>query len=360
MKPSHRRHLGILLVVVLLLVIARLSLPYAVKHYLNARMDRMGDYHGQISDIDIYLWRGAYTINDLRIVKLTGKLPVPLFDAERTDIRLSWFALGHGVLRGKLDFFQPTVNFVKGHGEGDSQTGKGVDWRAQLKLLAPMRLDEVNVHDGKVTFQSFVSNPRVDLKMTAVNATVTNLTNIQRRRGHRVAELHATATLLGDASLKTTASFDPLEHQGDFAYQLQVSNVRLTRANDLARAYTGLDFASGSGNFTMQLEAKNGRLDGYAKPLFHDLKIFSWKQDVEQDRKGPFSLAWEALAQGVTSIFKNHSQNQFATRVPISGRIDNQRTGTFQAVLGVLRNAFVKAYTPQLEKLEPAPKAAKS
>ncbi|HEY1588753.1 MAG TPA: DUF748 domain-containing protein, partial [Rhodanobacter sp.] len=304
-------------------------------------------------------WRGAYTINELRIVKTTGKLPAPLLDTRRADIQLSWFALSHGVFRGKVSFTAPTINFVKGHGDGDSQTGKGVDWRAKLKLLAPMRLDEINVSNGTVTFQSFVSNPRVDLKMTDVNGTVTNLTNIQRRHGNRVAELHATAKILGDAPFETQASFDPLSHFGDFSYELHASNIQLVKVNDLARAYAGLDFAGGSGDFTMELEASNGQLSGYAKPIFHGLKIFSWKQDVVQDKKGPIKLAYEALAQGVVSLFENHANDQFATRVPISGRIDDKQLDASQAILGVLRNAFIKAYTPQLKKLMPTTEEAK-
>jgi len=359
MKPHHRRHLGWLLVVVLLLVIARVLLPYAVKHYLNARMDRMGEYHGQIADISMDLWRGGYAIKGLRIVKTTGKLPAPLLDTSRADIELSWFALSHGVFRGKVSFTAPTINFIKGHGDEDSQTGKGVNWRTELKLLAPMRLDEINVSHGTVTFQSFVSNPRVDLKMTDVNGTVTNLTNIQRRRGNRVATLHATAKILVDAPFVTSASFDPLSHFGDFSYQLQVTGIQLTRANALAQAYAGLDFAGGTGSFSMELEARNGQLNGYAKPIFHDLKLFSWKQDVVQDKKGPVKLAYEALAQGVVSLFENHAKEQFATRVPISGRIDDKQLDTSQAILGVLRNAFVKAYTPQLKNLQPVDATAK-
>ncbi len=354
MKFRYRRHLGWLLAVVLALVVIRALLPYAVRHYLNARMDRMGDYHGQIADIDLHLWHGAYTINGLGIVKVSGKLPVPLLEAPRTEIALSWFALTHGVFRGKVTFLRPTINFVDGHGQGASQTGKGVDWRAKLKLLAPMRLDEINAVNGTVPFQSFVSTPRVDLRMTDVTGTVSHLPNIPRQRGSRVAELHATAKILGDAPFETEGSFDPLSHFGDFSYGLQATHIQLVRANDLARAYAGLDFAGGTGDFTMQLQASNGRLDGYAKPIFHDLQIFSWKQDVERDKKGPLSLAWEALAQGVTSVFKNQAKDQFATRVPISGRIDDKQLDTAQAIIGILKNAFIHAYTPQLEKLKPA------
>lgn len=355
MQFRYRRHLGWLLAVVAVLLVVRAILPYVVRHYLNARMDRMGSYHGQIADIDLHLWRGAYSIEGLRIVKVDGRFPAPLLDAPHTDIALSWIALGHGVFRGKITFARPTINFIAGHGEGDSQTGKGVDWRSKLKMLAPMRLDEINVAGGTVTFQSFVAHPRVDLKMTDVNGTVTNLTNIQRRSGNRVAELHATAKILGDAPFETRANFDPLNHFGDFYYELRATHIQLVRVNDLARAYAGLDFASGTGDFTMELQARNGQLDGYATPIFHDLQLFSWKKDVEQEKKGPLALAWEAVAQGVTSVFKNHAKDQFATRVPISGRIDDKHLDTEQAIINVLRNAFVKAYTPQLEHLQPAP-----
>ncbi|MET0330666.1 MAG: DUF748 domain-containing protein [Dyella sp.] len=358
MKATLQRKLGWLALIVLLLVIVRVALPYAVRGYLNDRMDRMGDYHGQIRDIDLAIWRGAYSIDGLQIVKLTGRVPVPLVEARLTEISLSWRALSHGVLRGKLDFTDATVNFVDGGNQGDSQTGKGVDWREKLKLLAPIRLEELRVRNGTVTFRNFVSSPRVDLKMTEVNGTVTNLTNVDRRGGARVAQLDVTAKILGDAPLRAKASFDPLERQGDFNYQLSVSGIKLVRANDLARAYAGLDFAGGEGDFTMELQASNGRLDGYAKPIFRDLKIFSWKQDAQKVKKNPLKLAWEALAQGVTSVLKNPSNGQFATRVPISGRIDDKQLDAFSAIVGILRNAFVKAYTPQLENLKPRSSAS--
>jgi hypothetical protein len=207
-----------------------------------------------------------------------------------------------------------------------------------------------------VTFHNFVSRPKVDLKMTDVDGTASNLTNVEREQGSRVARFHATAQVLGKAPLETRARFDPLEDHGDFSFDLRVSHVDLTRANALARAYAGLDLASGEGDFTMQLEARDGQLKGYAKPLFHHLQVFSWKQDVEQEHENPFKLAWEAVAQAVTSIFKNHDKDQFATRIPISGAIDDKKLGTFPAIINVLRNAFVKAYTPQLENLKPAPR----
>ncbi|HET7359550.1 MAG TPA: DUF748 domain-containing protein [Rhodanobacteraceae bacterium] len=355
MKWRYRIPLWALALVVVLVVV-RLSLPYVVRHYLNGRLAHMGDYSGHVADVDLHFWRGAYSLDDLRVTKVSGKVPVPLLNTPRMDIAVSWRALRHGHVRASVDFRRPVLNFVDGSGKADSQAGTGVDWRAQLQKLIPVRLDEVNVHDGTVTFRNFVSSPRVDLKATDVQGSVVNLTNANRARGRRVATLHATANILGQAPLETSARFDPLEKHGDFSFELRVLRIQLTRLNDLARAYANLDFSSGHGDFVMELDARDGQLTGYAKPLFKDMQIFSWKQDVEQEHKNPFRIAWEALAQGVTWIFSNHAQDQFATRIPISGRVDDKKLGFFRAVLNVLHNAFVKAYTPQLEHLRPAPK----
>ncbi|HZZ79402.1 MAG TPA: DUF748 domain-containing protein [Gemmataceae bacterium] len=347
---------GSLLAIILALIGLRLALPSIVRNGLNKHMERMGDYHGHVADVDISLWRGAYTLDGLKIVKVSGKVPVPLLETPHMDIHLSWRALMHGAIRASVEFERPVLNFVDSNGGAGTQVGTGVDWRAQLQQLIPIRLDEVKVSDGTITFRNFVSHPRVDIKATRVEAVVTNLTNADRSKGRRVADMHATAQVLGEAPLDTSASFDPLGKAVDFTFELRILHIDLTRLNDLARAYAKLDFASGHGDFVMQLNARDGRLNGYAKPLFHDMKIFSWKQDVTQQHENPLEIAWQALAQGITSIFTNQKKDQFATRVPISGSIDDKQFGTWRAILNVLRNAFVKAYTPQLEKLRPAPR----
>jgi hypothetical protein len=351
--------LSSLAAVIVALIGLRIALPSIVRHELNKHMDRMGDYHGHVADVYISLWRGAYGLDDLKIVKVSGKVPVPLLRTPHMDIHVSWHALVHGAIRASIEFERPVLNFVDGNSGANTQAGGGVDWRAQLQQLVPIRLDEVKVDDGTITFRNFVSKPRVDIKAIHVNAVVTNLTNADRSGGRRVADMHATAQVLGEAPLETSASFDPLGKFLDFTFKLRILHIDLTKLNDLMRAYAKLDFESGKGDFVMELDARDGQLNGYAKPLFHDMKIFSWKQDVKEEHENPFEVAWQAVAQVVTSIFTNHKEDQFATRVPISGRIDDKKFGTWRAIVNVLHNAFVKAYTPQLEHLQPAPRDKK-
>jgi hypothetical protein len=355
-KYTHVHKLGwLLLALIVVLIMVRVAMPFWVRHYLNERIEHMGPYHGSMEAVHLQIWRASYAIENLRIQKDGAPPDEPFLVAPRTEITVGYGALFHGHLRGKVSFYDATVNFIDGNTESERQTGTGVNWTNELNILIPAEVDEIQIHNCTVTFRNFVSSPRVDLKMTDVNSTVTNLSKAQSGNGSRVATLHTTATVLGDAPLETNADFDPANRFGDFSYHIHVTHIQLVRANDLARAYTGLDFAAGTGDFTMELKARNGQLEGYAEPVFKDMQLFSWKKDVEQEKKGPVKLLYEAAAQGVVSLLKNQSDNQLVTRVPISGRIDDSKVGKPQAIFNVVHSSFVQAYKAQLDHLKPAP-----
>ncbi|MBE1188210.1 hypothetical protein IH740_25245, partial [Escherichia coli] len=119
--------LGSLAALLLLLLALHLALPYLVRDYLNGKLADMGDYRGHIADVDLALWRGAYRIDGLSIVKDNGKVPVPFLDAPSIDLSVSWQALwdDHAVV-ARVVFERPQLNFVDAGGDRDaSQTGAG-------------------------------------------------------------------------------------------------------------------------------------------------------------------------------------------------------------------------------------------
>jgi hypothetical protein len=339
-----------LIVLVVALVALRFFLPGIVRDQINANVDTMGEYHGEVADVDLHIWRGAYSLHGFVIEKKTGEVPVPLLNAPRIDLSVSWREIFHGGIVAEVEFGNPELNFVDGRTEADSQTGRGVDWRQQLEALLPIKLNEVRVVDGTLFFHNFISSPPVDLKATNTNATVYNLTNVRDADGNRVARFEGRAEILGEAPLETAASFDPFGKMEDFTFDLKVTDVELTKLNPLFQAYAKLDAASGNGDFVVQMKAENGRLSGYAKPIMQNVEIASWEQDVEQQGDNPLRVAWETTAGFVQSLFKNQPEDQLATKVEFAGTLDNPKTSTLDTLLHILRNAFVEAYKPQFEE----------
>jgi hypothetical protein len=342
--------------VLLVLVAVRIALPFVVRDQLNTRMAQMGEYSGEVERVRLALWRGAYVLYDLDIQKVSGDVPVPFFHAPRTHISLSWRHLFRGRVVGEVAFHAPELNFVDGGNADDSQAGLGVDWREQLAGIMPFQLNQVDVHDGTIHFRNFNSNPPIDATVEQVQARIENLGNVvNEREDDRDASLEADGLLLGQAPLEVRAALDPVGRTDDFALEVRITELQLVELNDIAREYAYIDFESGHGEFVLELQARDGALDGYAKPLFHDMQIFSWQSDVREGDKNPLQLAWEATVEVVTSVFQNQPEQQFATRVPIQGSIDDRELGVLPAIGGILRNAFIEAYRADFEGLGPRP-----
>lgn len=348
MKKRLALPLALVLVVVALIGL-RLALPGILERQINVRLAGMDEYSGHVEKVNLSLWRGAYALQNLVIEKSSGDVPVPFLEAPAVEIALDWRNLFRGQILADVSFESPIVHFVDGSGEHDSQAGVGVDWRGRLEELAPTRLDEVVIRDGTLVFHNFVSEPPVDLKATRVAASIRNLTNVRDAEGRRVAELTATAILLDSGRLECEAHFDPFDEMKEFSLALRVLEIDLTQVNDLAMAYANLDFESGNGELVLELEATDGSIAGYAKPLFQQLQIFSWEGDVTESDKNPLEIAWEALAEAATTLFKNQPAEQFGTRIEISGEINDPELSAFSAIVGILRNAFVEALGPYFE-----------
>jgi hypothetical protein len=96
-------------------------------------------------------------------------------------------------------------------------------------------------------------------------------------------------------------------------------------------------------------DSKEGQLNGYVKPLFRNLKVFSLTQDIKEDNVLQFF--WQALVGFATTVFKNQSRDQFGTLIPFSASDTGKTSTDLLATIGnILRNAFVRAYLPRLEK----------
>jgi hypothetical protein len=354
--PRRRRLLRRLLVAFLLLVAlavaARIALPSYLKAYVNRVLDQSPDYDGQVGDIEVHLWRGAYAVDELEIVKTTHAVAVPFFEARRVAFRLDWDSLLHGSLRGKILMESPRLNFVDGESEEDTQTGEDQPWLAMLDQLFPFRIDKARIKDGEIHLHTFHVKPAVDVYLSDVQATVTNLTNVEDKVDPLMARVEATGTAMDSGKFNFEMSLDPSSYRPNFSLAMRLLDLDVTRLDALTRAYGDFDFAAGRFDLVVEVSTKNGFVDGYAKPLFRHLQVLSVRDFQTDD---PLQILWEALVGAVSTVFKNQSRDQFGTSLSISGNLDNPRTSILEIVGNILRNAFVRAYLPKFDRrLTPA------
>jgi hypothetical protein len=337
-----------LLILITFAVVTRAILPNFVRDYVNRTLDKNPLYAGEIGPVEIHLWRGAYAIQDVRISKTTGNVPVPLFSAKRVDFAIQWDALRERKLVGRLLMEAPEINFVDSSNEAEAQTGTGAPWLKMIEDLFPFRINRAVVRNGSIHFRAFQTKNPVDVYLTDVQASVDNLTNIRDETKPLVSTVQATAIAMDHAKLEYKMTLDPFSYRPTFHMAMRLMGLDVTRINDLAKAYGKFDFEHGWFDLVVEADAQEGQMEGYVKPLFRELKIFSLSEDIKDENV--LRVFWQALVGAATSIFKNHPRDQFGTLIPFTGDLSQKTSTDILATIGnVLRNAFVRAYLPRLE-----------
>jgi hypothetical protein len=363
-RPTRWRRAGIvLLVVVLVLVAAFLLAPRFVRDYVNRTLDRNQQYAGLIGEVKLNPWRGAYSIDDVRLLKRAGNVPVPFFSAKRVQFLIETEALLHGKAVGRVRIEEPELNFVDSKSGARSQTGSNAPWLAVLRDLYPFKIDSAEIVDGRVHFRAFDTDPPVDVYLSRLEGSIEDLTNVYDETKPLVATLTAKAIAMDQAKLECRMKLDPFSYRPTFQLALRLLGLDVTKTNALARAYGNFDFKQGWFDLVVEIDSKEGAVNGYVKPLFRNLKIFDPKKDLQDPIRG----LWKALVGVVASVFRNPPRDQVGTLIPFSGRIESPDTDYLATIGNLLRNAFVRAYLPKLQgvasdidglQFEPAPVSA--
>ena len=343
--PTRRRWAIGLLVIVVLLVAIRLLLPSVVLSQVNQSLARLDSYHGHVESVHLALWRGAYRVEGVTIVKKEADTEVPFFSADSVAFSVEWRQLLRGALVAEAQFYRPQLNFVQAKSEQQSQVGKEENWAKQLQGLFPFRFNTVRVHDGTITFKAPGIRTQDAITAHQLNATLSNLTNTVDAEHDAFATFDVRGSVLGDAPLYVQGRVNPLESQPTFDVNLSVEQVKLPKVNPWLQEYIKADAASGDFQLYMEIAAADGKFKGYAKPIMQNVELAS----TEDRNDTALRKLWEGLVDFAAKVFENDDEEQVAARVPFSGTIDNPETSLLETIVSVVRNAFVGAFAQSLE-----------
>jgi hypothetical protein len=169
--------------------------------------------------------------------------------------------------------------------------------------------------------------------------------SLQFTEGTATARL--TGRFMSSGAITISAAFRPETKGADFDLDARIEGTDLTTLNDLLRAHAKADLVSGAFSVFAEARVMNGRVEGYVKPLFRELRLYGAKQDEEKSFGQKFK---ERAADVMAKVLRNQPRQEVATVVPIGGPLDNPRANTWEALIGLIRNAFDKAILPGFER----------
>tara|TARA_B100000953_G_scaffold291052_1_gene276875 strand:- start:1521 stop:2630 length:1110 start_codon:yes stop_codon:yes gene_type:complete len=350
MKHAKKRFCYVVAGLLLMLIAFRLYLPYAAATYINTTLSQSEQYDGRVGDVDLMLWRGAYSLEYVLLYKANGQIDKPLFKADYVEFTLSWSQLFKGAAVGRVVVNSPEINFVDGNSEEKSQSGKNENWLSIADQLFPLRIDKLTINQGKIAFHNPDTSPAIDIALHDIQLEVNNLVNSDDLSDTRVATAKAKGQTAEQGTISLNAKFNPATEAPTFDLDIQADNVGLVNFKNLLDTYAPFDLEAGTLTLAAEVASNEGKVKGYIKPILHNVEVFSWKGDIERDGDGFIEGSIEAISAFVTELFENQSEDQIATRIPIEGDLSNPDTQTWDAFTAILKNAFIKAFKGDVEE----------
>ncbi|MDF3026792.1 MAG: hypothetical protein K0S23_1099 [Fluviicola sp.] len=334
--------------IIVVLIVFRLFLPYIVLKYVNGKLANLEEYYGHVEDIDIHLYRGAYEIKDIRLLKKVdkgaGKDTIPFFKSPSIDLSIEWKAIFHGSIVGEISVEQPVVNFVKEKHKGEDVKADTADFAQLVDDLMPVTINRFDIHNGEIHYRDLEAKPKLDIAMKNINITATNLTNVTDSKEILPATLKATAEAY-EGKFSLNAKFDGLAKVPTFDMNTAMKGLNLVLLNDMLREYGNFDVKKGTFSMYGEFAAKDGKFGGYVKPFLKDLDVVQWNK-----QEGDFKqILWETLVASAAEILQNQSKEQLATKVQFGGTFDKVNLNKWRAISYVLRNAFLHALRPAMD-----------
>lgn len=327
------------ILVILILVGIRIALPFWVEGQVNKALEDIPGYTGSISDVDLHLYRGAYTIDSLVIDKVEAENEVPFLSVDRIDFSIEWGALIKGAIVGEVWLLAPEISFVA----SEEEFGQDVDWTKTLKELIPIQINRFVIRQGIIRYLDFSTSPQIDIPLENLDLDILNISNVERVGRDLPTNIFLNAVSIGGGSLNVEARANLLKQIPDVDLTFEFEEVNLPALNDFLEAYVGVDAEQGEFNLYSEVIVDEGKIEGYVKPIIRNLKI------INLEEGNVLEVAWEGIVGLVTEVFENQSKDQFASQVPLQGDLNDLDTGTYPAIWNIFRNAFVEAFSKQTE-----------
>ena len=202
------------------------------------------------------------------------------------------------------------------------------------------RVDKLDIVKSNFGYVDKTKDPNYRVYLSDASASLTNLSSLPTGE---TAVAKVRGKFMGSGPASADLTLLPTRPGPDFNLAIKIDDTDLTTMNDLLRAFGKFDVTAGEFSLYSELKARDRQVNGYVKPLFQDMTVYDPKQDRD---KSTLRKAYEAVVGGVSKVLQNRPREEVATRVELSGRLDNPNTSILAAVVGLVQNAFFKAILP--------------
>lgn len=341
-KPIYRRkRYQTPIIIIAVLIVIRLFLPRIVKGYVNDVLADIPGYYGQVEDIDLAIYRGAYVIKGMYLNKVNAKTQLPFIKLPQADISVEWKSLFRGKIVSEIHLLDPEITYVF-EDQAEADSSEADDWTDALNDLVPLDINKLQIKNGKFSFVQVSADPDVDLSIYNADLVADNLRIVKSKVGTLPSTIHGTARSFGDGYVKIDGQVNIIKEVPDVDVSFELKEANATALNGFTQHYGRVDFEKGNFSVFGEIAIADKYMKGYVKPLLSDSKLIG-KSDTFPE------TLWEGFIGVFKFVLKNQKTNTLGTKVPFEGSLENVNTGVWTSVKNIFINAWIKALKGEVD-----------
>ncbi|MBS1613265.1 MAG: YihY/virulence factor BrkB family protein, partial [Bacteroidetes bacterium] len=210
--------------------------------------------------------------------------------------------------------------------------------------ILPIIVKRLSLESGLVGYKNPETKPSTQINIEAIDIFA------QAKEEGFIENVDYAIELDGkllDGKVKAVVNLRAGFKKPTFDMKLELASLNLKMLNDFFMAYAGIDIHKGRLDVFSEASVVQNNINGHIKPLISDLEMLG----PEDKNKDALSKIKEAAIGFVKESLENQTQDQVATDIPISGKLDNPDIGILRALGAVTFNIFIRALRPNFNTL---------
>ena len=338
------------------LLVLRAALPVLLTWLANRSLRKVRGYRGSIQRIHLDFTAPRVMVQGFSLAVLKSGRPEHHLQVASIVAGSRWRDILDGKWIGYLRLEAPWVlvnlegqqRNANGNSSKPAQEEKVVEqssWQERVKQLPAFRLASARLADGEIRVRGIPGQDGTDLRIDRVNLSLVNITNNLKVAPTLMATAVGNARVMADGELALRVEGYPLAEPPAFDFDFQTSKIDLTSFRSLIEHYAGVTVRRGVADLYAEAAAKEGYIEGYAKPIFDHLELeppparSGWRAKLK---------AWSAKT--AVKLGKNKRNDRIATRLDFAGSLADPSLNITAAIVKFIRNGFGVAERASLER----------
>lgn len=318
-----------LVIIGIVLIAMRFSIPPALQYYVSAILNDMPGYNATIGKIDVHFLKAGYTLDSVTL--FTTNAEIPFIEVGRIDVKLQWESLLRGGVVTEITLHEPTISFTT-TSSGAWNAGDDTDWTIPVKRLSFFPVNHLSVKDGTLSFGDFNSEPPVKVFLRNIDIESHNLVTITDEADALPSRIFAKAQSIGNGSLNIVMKLNTLKALPDLDLDLKLENVNMLSLKDFLSTYARIDVLQGNFNLDSEVTVINGKVDGYVKPKLYNVTL---------DAPQPVRVIMGKFQQPESS---QTSGDALAAHIPLRATVHSMERNFWPVLWNIFRNASVEGF----------------